>query len=603
MCGIAGILNFDFSIHSLLNAQDYRGPDAMGIELIEIDAQQSLQLGHNRLKIIDLSDQANQPWVDTSKTHYLVYNGEIYNFRELREELVAQGQIFVTQSDTEVLFKALIVWGREAVNKLDGMFAFAFYNQNTKSLWLGRDRFGVKPLYYHYQDGRLVFASTSQAIAGHLGLKPNHRYLSRGLQYGIYDTQDEQTAYEHLNIVPAGHVLELQDRDKWLPKLRQFYDFRSKIMQKRRAIAGYSKAELLTLVTQQFQRACQKRLVSDVPIAIALSGGLDSSAVSATVAASNQEIEAFCFGNPEDRKTEGYLAQALAQQCKIKIHFVKPKAEDWVSAFWHTLEIQDAPFAGLSIVAQNLLYQAIHQLGYKVVLGGQGGDEGFLGYRKFQLFYLRELIDNKAWMKTACQMLMFSKMLWAERSRLALYWQIKSRYHRQSGESVHLKLADRQILSDIGYTGDLGQRQIEDVLNYSLPTLLRYEDRNSMGHSIESRLPFLDYQLMELACALPTDLKLHDGYGKWMLREMMNSKIPDSIAWARYKRGFDVTEQKTIYQQLQPSIQAELKAHADFYRSLTGSKDLQAYFSADALVRSPHRFIELTTVLWLRHRS
>lgn len=603
MCGIVGIYNSEIELQALLYQQRYRGPDATRSCQLKLPDGSILQLGHNRLKIICLSDLANQPLTDTAQQHYLVFNGEIYNYLQLRTELKKKGIEFRTTSDSEVLLQALIHWGMDALNKLNGMFAFAYFDGTTQSLYLVRDRFGVKPLYYYANENQLIFASTSAPIADALDLKPNYDYLKRGLQYGIYEDDSEVTAYQDLESVRPGCYLTFSFCQRGLPKENRYYDLHTRVAHVKENLFSLNPNQLLDKVAEALQLSCMRRLKADVPVSIALSGGLDSSTVAAIAKQHTTDLTAFCFGSPKDKTSEGVLAQQLANQHGIHTHFVEPNHQEWLDGFWQALEHQDAPFAGLSVVAQFLLYQEIKKHGFKVVLGGQGGDEAFLGYRKFQLFYLRELVEKKAWLKALHFLSTFSQMLWAEKRRLALFWQLRSKYARGQGQDCALSLPGDAVSLNMGYSADIQSRQIEDTLKYSLPTLLRYEDRNSMAHSIESRLPFMDYPLMELACALPVTMKLKKGYGKWALRELTQGMVPDDIRLARYKRGFDVTQSARIYKGLTDRVQVKLREKQAFFQSFLPHASLDNYFSPEQLQRSQQRFVELSTLLWLEKRS
>lgn len=603
MCGIAGSYNIDVDLKYILDSQSYRGPDATGITTIPINESEVLHLGHNRLKVICLSDEANQPFYDESFQHVIVFNGEIYNYQEIKLELTKLGATFRTLSDTEVLLQAMIFWGESGLTKLDGMFAFAYYNKPNRTLLLARDRFGVKPLYYFSSGDRLVFASTSHAIAKSLGLKPALGYLSRGLQFGIYENSDELTAYSDLKMISPGTLVQFQLGSNINPVIKQYYDFRNAVETKRTELSQKSTIETFNELNHQLTQSCKKRLISDVPFAIALSDGLDSSSICTIVQDLSNEVNAFCFGNPVDGASEGRVAKKFALEKGVNLHFITHEMGDWVNSFWQTLDIQDAPFASMSVVAQYMLYKGISQNGYKVALGGQGGDEGFMGYRKFQLFYMKELLQNKEWLNLSQYLFALKKMIWAERSQFFRYWSIRERYYKNGGQLGPLSFDRLQSLPDFSGASSIDSRQIRDVLDYSLPTLLRYEDRNSMAHGVESRLPFMDYRLLEFGCALPIKLKINDGYGKWIVRHVMKDRLPKEICWSRFKRGFDVVGLNKIYEYIYPSIRREISANLEFYETAMKLSQVEQYFQPRMLVKYPRRFIEMTTLLWLRKRS
>jgi asparagine synthase (glutamine-hydrolysing) len=601
MCGILGTLNYNFPLQPLLTRQLSRGPDAAGVVSLHLNNGQLLQLGHNRLKIIDLSDAANQPLHDGP--HYLVFNGEIYNYLEIQQELQGLGIIFQTNSDTEVLLQSLKFWGMKALSKLNGMFAFAYFDANKQSLYLVRDRFGVKPLFYYFNGQQLMFASTSAVIADTLKLPVNYDYLKKGMQYGIFEDGTEVSAYQGLKSLPAGHFLQIDFANGNRVQEHMYYQFSQQVQALQAELQGLNPNALQNKVAETLFAASSQRLKADVPIAIALSGGLDSSAVAVLAKQAHGSIRAFCFGDANDKSSEGALAQKLADKQGLQIHFVMPKQRDWEAAFWQTLEHQDAPFAGISVVAQYLLYEKIKEQKVKVVLGGQGGDEAFLGYRKFQLFHLKELMERKKWFAAAQFFPVFAQMLWAERARIMKFWTLRHKYNRPEGLQTSLVLPGEPVRLQFGFHDNMRIRQISDILQYSLPTLLRYEDRNSMAHSIESRLPFMDYRLLELGCALPTSMNIRKGYGKWVIRALMKDKLPNEIRLARYKRGFDVTQSQMVMNSLYPSIRKRLIEKKSYFQSILPNTNLEDYFNPLALHRSQRCFTELMVLLWLGSKT
>ncbi|MDF1684634.1 MAG: asparagine synthase (glutamine-hydrolyzing) [Legionellaceae bacterium] len=602
MCGIVGSYNFDIPIDDFLASQMHRGPDFVASEAHLLSNGKILQLGHNRLKIICLSDEANQPFKNASRLGYLVFNGEIYNYRELKIELEREGIEFRTTSDTEVLFYVLNHWGIDGIQRCNGMFAFAYFNTQDNTLLLGRDRFGVKPLFYYFDNQRLIFSSTTAPVAKHCGLAPDFMYLKQGLQYGVYEDASSRTAYKNLHAVPAGHVLQFKLLDKNLKaKIIRYYDLKARVISAREAIQGFTENQLKDEVCRLLYDANKLRLRADVPVAVAMSGGLDSSGIAAISKEQQVHLEAFCFGSLQDKQSEGLLAQQVASQHDIKLHFVAPQADEWSDAFWQTLHHQDAPFPSLSVMAQHLLYKKIKDAGFKVILGGQGGDEAFLGYRKYQFFYLKELLKAREWTSVASFGLGLSQMLWAEKRQMATFLKNSVRYTQASGQAVGLNLPGDMAALQVGASSDVRDRQIADILQFSLPTLLRYEDRNSMAHSIETRLPFMDYRLIELACALPIRQKLKNGYGKWMLRDLLKKQVPATICKARYKRGFDVTKNQAIRKTLGLELHKHVRKASPVLEAFMTEKPCD-YFSPVQLEKSEHRFAELTTALWLAEK-
>lgn len=613
MCGISGyyttqqLYDADAIIKEILYEQHYRGPDHCAIETIK-SADATISFGHNRLSIIDLSHAADQPMWDTERRYCLTYNGEIYNYIELKAELVALGHRFITQSDSEVILEAVKAWGiPEALGRFNGMFAFALVDRQTQTLWLIRDRFGVKPLFYYCDNDRIFFASSAKVIARHMRLAPNLEYIARGLRYWLYEDDSDISPYKDLHALPSGTYLQVSlNADKQMQVIQhRYYDLQARVSVLREELNGNSAHDLLEMVGGYLERAVEFRLRSDVPVGVSLSGGVDSSAVAATLAKQNAQVIGFTFGSPDDSKSEGPIVEELRKKLGIRVIYVAPSLDEIIQDFWNTLEAQGAPFAGRSPIAQFSVYRVAHAHGIKVLLGGQGGDEAFMGYRKFPFFWWQQLIHEKQYCQaTAFTLNHLLVMMIAELRRMSLFWQYRYRYTK-AGLRTNLRLPDPigiTIGTDIARV--TWRRQLYDVTRYSLPTLLRYEDRNSMRNSIESRLPFLDYHLVELGLALPESLKLKAGYGKWAVREVMRGILPESIRAARYKYGFEVNRSHWIEGGLGRAIREKMHEQMPRIREwLQPNVNLEHEFSNRHLIERPLAFEEAVTLLWLGHHS
>lgn len=610
MCGISGIYTNSITdqhihvVNNIMNSQSARGPDYQAMTVIKGQRGAAI-LAHNRLSIIDLSNNANQPMYDITGRYCIVYNGEIYNYLELKSELENAGIAFKTGSDTEVVLNAFAYWGIACLNRFHGPFAFALYDKQGEELWLCRDRFGIRPLYYIEKNDVLYFASTTPTLARSLSLEPDLEYIAQGLKYLVYENGTERTAYKNLRSLPAASYLyvKFNDTGKLTSKSKIYYNLAEKVENRIEQLSTTNTNTLLDNINQTLENAVKIRLRTDVPLAISLSSGLDSSSVAALVSRQHNNTIGFSFGHPTHRQSEGPLVAKCASFLNIDMEYVNPTPQQMIEALHKTIEIQDAPFATLSIVAQYLLYKQVRSSGVKVLLGGQGGDEAFMGYKKFLLFWLKQSIKQKDYYLTAKNFMQMIPMMFAELPSLKYYWQHRHRYLAR-GNADHNKQVLRlpeSIKLDLGNIEQpLWKRQLQDISQFSLPTLLRYEDRNAMGNSVESRLPFMDHQLIELGLALPESVKLRAGYGKWAIRKIMTDKIPKQIRLARYKRGFDIPLVALLKSGLGESIRTQLQKHRDITGEfLQDANSIAENFSDQQLAQRQHAMAEAISLLWL----
>jgi asparagine synthase (glutamine-hydrolysing) len=489
---------------------------------------------------------------------WVVQNGEIYNFDELRYELIQAGFAFRSNCDTEVLIYAYAYWGVEFVRYLRGMFAIALWDGKLEKLLLARDRFGIKPLCYcvERQNGslRLLFASEIKPILAVQSVSPQpnlsvvYDFLSQGLLDHTYET-----FFQGIYKIPSAHYMVI-DRQGQI-QLSRYWDFEvnpdvgnaSKEKDRRTADS----------FREVFLNSVWYHLVSDVPVGSCLSGGLDSSAV---VCAANhllrardartptsEHISTFtsCFEDP--RYDERRYAEEVVEKTEAIAHFTFPKPEGFIEELPQLLHYQEEPFAGTSIYAQWCLMRDIHQSGLKVVLDGQGGDETLLGYGKFYLFYLQWLAQQgryRTFLHEAMSVSLSPKF-WRGLD-LKHGFRYMGRFSELTGEgnlvnsSLRVQFADRQ--PKVGLSDDLASRIKLDITKYSLPVLLRYEDKNSMAFSVESRVPFVDHVLVEQVAALPLNQKLRKGVTKFVLREGLKGLLPEAIYRRRSKMGFVTPE-------------------------------------------------------------
>lgn len=552
MCGIAGIFDknqedLNTDIKQMTGVLVHRGPDGEGFWNHRKDG---IWFGHRRLSIIDLSDNGKQPMHYKDGRYTITFNGEIYNYVELRKELTDLGYTFKSESDTEVLLAMYDYKGTNCLDYLDGMFAFAIWDSTKKKLFCARDRFGEKPFYYYYNSTKFYFASEMKAfwkIGLPKELKVNR--VSSYLQTGhLYDTKDTSgTFYENIYQLPNGCYLEI-NTNAFYPDIKHYYQLTKKT---KNTLISFEEAkeEFFT----RFKSSVEKRLRSDVPVGTGLSGGMDSSSIVAMINILNkgqvaQNTFSARFNGFE--KDEGDFIQAVLNQYpNINHHNVWPTAEDFEEIVDKMVYYQEEPFSSTSVYAQCKVMETVSKSNVKVLLEGQGSDEylaGYLYYYARRLYYLFN--SNYTFYKT-------------ERDH---YFNLrKTNIAYENIENYKTKLfgwAKRRLHYKPNNLVDLDELLIKDSFYGSLQELLRYGDRNSMAHSVEVRLPFLDHKLVEFAFSLPDEYKLFQGWTKYILRSSMQSYLPPKITRRIEKVAFETPQAKlTNNMNIDPKLNEFLK--------------------------------------------
>jgi len=540
----------------------HRGPESAGFY---INNNGNVGFAHRRLSIIDLNERAGQP------LHYLhytiIFNGEIYNYIELREELQKQGYKFTTASDTEVIPAAYDHWGDSCLHHFDGMFAFALWDEKKQQLLLARDRFGEKPLYYHasyLQRGKFnqfVFGSEMKALWAvgapkHINGTMMLNYLTLG--YTNDTLKKTATFYNDILSLPAGHYLTVQPQEGKL-QMKKWYDGRHETVKiKREALNG---DEAVHKFMELFSASIKRRLRSDVNIGTCLSGGIDSSAIVAGcngLKAEHLTHECFTAIFPGFEKDESAYSGKVADHFKLRQHTIEVTADDWINQFGLLMYHQEEPLQSSSVLTQFMVYGLAKQHGITVLLDGQGADEILGGYKKYTHWYLQYLFrtDVKAF-KREKKLLQQNQFLesWSVKNYGAAFFPAKAAallqkkaLNEQNGNS----LINKDFLKKYRNIDTLQKpvvKTLEDILYYNtftsgLGELLRYADRNSMAHSREVRLPFLDHSLVEFIFSLPSSYKIHDGFTKWILRQSMQPLLPAEIVWRKDKIGYEPPQQQ-----------------------------------------------------------
>jgi len=532
----------------------HRGPDAEGHW-----TNSHVALGNRRLSIIDLSEAGNQPM------HYLgrytiVHNGEVYNYIELKDELQKKGYRFSSKTDTEVIVAAYDNWKEECVDHFDGMFAFAIWDEKEKELFAARDRFGEKPFFYFLDNEQFVFASEMKALwAAGIERKVNQELLFNYLTIGYVDNPNipEETFFEDINKLPAAHYLKYSATTAQCSILN-YWDIDVENENKK-----ITDAEAIDQFGQLFQRSVTRRLRSDVSIGTSLSGGLDSSSVIAilhSLTTHSSKLTAFSAIFPDFEKDESSFAKLVADKYHLDHFTTTPN----VSGLYNDLEklfyYQEEPFSSSSIYAQYKVYELASQKGTKVLLDGQGADEILAGYHKYYKWYWQELfrkrkLSSSHELAAAKELGVAEKFTWKNRVA-ALFPEfativLERQYLVNAMRHEDLTTDFVQLQSKEAYYITPEIFSLNGVLYFNtcmhgLEELLRYADRNSMAHSREVRLPFLDHELVEFIFSLPSNFKIRSGWTKWLLRKTMEKSLPAEITWRRDKTGFEPPQQQWL---------------------------------------------------------
>lgn len=599
MCGIAGYYGLkDAALLDIMNdAQAHRGPDGTGVY---VDGP--VGLAHRRLAIIDVAT-GQQPMTLADGSLTTVYNGEIYNYKDLRAELEAEGREFVTQSDTEIILHGYRVWGDKLWDRLNGMFAVALYDQTDQSLRLVRDHFGIKPLYYTTPaKGRMAFASEIKPLlaTGLVARVPNERSIYRYLTFRIQDDGSE-TFFRDVLRVESGQMLIL--RDGKLTKKR--YTTLEEDLANASTNLPYDDAATKEF-SDAFTRAVTLRLQSEVPVGTSLSGGLDSSAVAAVIAeqlaAHNDTAESvgarqntFSAVFPDSINDEEKYVDAFLEQYgdRITPHKIQPKAEHFVADLVDFIRTQEEPIVSTGPYAQ---YQVMREASQHVtvLLDGQGADEMMAGYIPYYFVYLKQLRQEGKWGKLLVEVITSLDVL----LRLARF----TIMHRLS---LRKRVTTRQMLNDDfadSYRderfpvirGNLKRRLVQDLFHHSIPSLLRYEDKNTMRFSIEGRVPFLDKDLLQMLFRYDNEAIIKNGINKRALRDAMKQRLPEMIRARRNKIGFTT-----------PEYEWAMRLKKEFYTVFNSqSFTYRPYFNGPAVLAAFEGFIhernDATTMMFWR---
>ena len=525
MCGIFGMITTaprqpdKTTVRKATHLLQHRGPDGAGFYY-----DQNLALGHRRLAIIDLSEQGKQPM--EAFGYVISYNGEIYNYLELRVALEKEGYRFASESDTEVILAAYAHWGEDCLRHFNGMWALAIYDPEKRSLFCARDRYGIKPFYYTMLQGDFCFASEIKAFKALEGWKfqVNSNAVADFLLAG-QQHQGRETFYESVLQLLPGHALHFDLQNHRFQE-QAWYDLEQV------SSLQLSPNDAAEQFRELFNSAIALHLRSDVPVGTAFSGGLDSSAILATVyqnfpPEASGSLEAVSYLAKDTPYDESRYVDAFQKQYPAQIHRIAPDFSQLLQHMDTAIQAHDEPLLSASLLAQFAVFQAAHKQGLKVMLDGQGADELLAGYGTYYPPFFRYLLSKRP-LRLLPELM---GMLWYHH----LPWgRLLPTQSTGALQGILLKPSVGKLAASRDFSTYVRQM----IQSHHLPRLLHFEDRNSMAHSIEARVPFLDFRLVEFCLALAPELHIRGGKRKALLRKAMSEFLPKPILHRYDKLGF-----------------------------------------------------------------
>ena len=641
MCGISGYIDMKHGVdknvlRDMTQMIRHRGPDDEGYALFtqnkvvfakgddtaeQIDASpiEDIQcqdyfmgFGHRRLSILDLSVLGHQPMQKHNKV--LTYNGEVYNYIEIREELKKQGYTFVSNCDSEVILSAYDCWGDRCVEKFNGMWAFAIYDLSNHNLFMSRDRFGVKPLYYYYNNDKLIFSSEIKQILRDETVTRivNEEILAHYLKYNFRE-YSENTFFKGISVLIGGCNMNVT------------FDFNKKCIKDIKIDRYYALSERVKvqpcddsakLIGDALRKAVRLRMRSDVKVGSCLSGGLDSSSIVGIVCDSlkkdgkdSGDFETVTIGFPgEDKINEVNFSKAVVDYCGCKENLITPDSKSMMEHLEKLVWHDDEPLPHLGIEVSYAVFKGAADNGCEVFFDGQGGDEGLTGYYFYYANYLWNVLKKQGgfkFRKELKKIVSSSDMSYKAAIIYMLYFNIPAvrmlgnEFRRGGYMSKRARKAvNTKNLSMFFGSKDGLDRQIEDYLYGSLPCILHWEDRNSMASSVETRLPFLDYEYVEKVLSVAVTDKLEKGYTKAPLRKYMVGMLPDDVIWRKNKLGFPAPTEKWLWEMPKEYIMELLdnaksgaffnirKLKSDYLRHKGDASMLQKFIAVELWMRA-----------------
>jgi asparagine synthase (glutamine-hydrolysing) len=598
MCGIAGIIlkqkvnfNLNQKIVAMTDALSHRGPDGEGFILAgdqtitpyfntlkqnynradinyipktsvqHSDLNSFLAFGHRRLSIIDLSETGHQPMCNANGKTWITFNGEIYNYLEIKADLKKNGHSFISESDTEVVLAAYKEWGFNCVERFNGMWSFCIYDSEKQLCFASRDRLGVKPFYYINDNNLLSFASEQKAFikAELIAAKINNDALHNYLINGLLETTSTNF-FEGINELMPGNNLVLNLKTQEL-KITTYYNLTEHITLTNDRL---SEKELIDKIAYTFENSVKLRLRSDVEVGTCLSGGIDSSALAVTISEITKQ-PLYCFTSIFKNQSinEEHFADSVANKIKAKHFKVEPTLEGFLEEIDSLIYSQDVPIWDTSTYAQYKVMELAKKNNIKVVLDGQGADELFGGYHHHFLAKWNNLFSQGHFMSGLNEILASKKTI-SNPLQFFIKEKIKQKkYFNKKHFEQFFKpefLKSSEIKNPSVYFNSVNEQLVEDIYQTRLKSFLKCEDRCGMWHSVESRTPFADdIELINLLFSFNGNKKIKNGVSKYLLREVVKNKLPEEI-YKRYdKKGFETPMQQWM-QKLRPQLLSEIKA-------------------------------------------
>jgi len=548
MCGISGIINFnqdpvrEEKIRKMMRKMKHRGPDDDGVFL-----EDNVGLGFVRLSILDLSAAGHQPMFSTvvseklkveSNRYVIIYNGEVYNYIEIREELKSKGYVFKSNTDTEIVLNSYIEWGEDCLHKFNGMWAFCIFDRKNKELFFARDRYGVKPFYYYLDKNKFIFASEIPPIMEILEHKPqpNNQTIFDYLVFNRTD-QTEETFFEGIKKLQHGHSIRLKINDLKF-KIIRWYDLK----QNSQNCNGFENENDFR---ELFVDSVKLRLRSDVPVGVSLSGGMDSSSIVAVITKIlyKTDLLTFSVNFGSNIKTDETKYIKLFENSVYKMNYIQVNNDyynknilNFINAIGEPVS-STGPFAQFAVMdlAKNYVI---------VLLSGQGADEILAGYKYFWGFRYIELLKTLKIINFLGEFIKSNHKLY--NLKTVLYY-LTPPYYKTKFKIKSISYINKNFISEYIGKSNIGENlynsktlneALFDHVEYKLEHLLKWEDRNSMYFNLESRVPFLDYRLVEKTISTNSQFKMNNGYTKVILRNALKDILPEVILYRRDKIGF-----------------------------------------------------------------